>query len=326
MTMTSTSRTTNELVIASRGSRLALIQADTVARAISQARPDVSVGVETITTTGDRDQRPFGVIGGKGLFSSEVERAVAEGTCDLAVHSAKDLTADLAPGCTLAAFLPRGSVHDVVVGGVGATGEERLLGLPAGALVGTSSMRRRALMSELRSDIELVELRGNLDTRLKKVANGEVAAAILAAAGIERLEADADTAPLDPSRWIPAPAQGAIAVEARIDRPDVLELLAAIDDADTRAEVSCERAFAERLEGGCSVPLGCLARANGSELVVTAFLGDFDGGLGLRDRISGPTAEAAALGSELAVALLNAGGDEILAAIRSESAPTPQQP
>lgn len=297
-----------------------------VGDAIVASDPSLEIEIETISTTGDRDQRPFGDIGGKGLFSSEVERAVAEGRCDIAVHSAKDLTAELADGCVLGAFLARGFVHDVVIGGDGASGEERLATLAPGSAVGTSSMRRRSLVREIRDDLDLVELRGNLDTRLAKVERGDVAVAILAAAGIDRLGLSPDAVPLDPSRWIPAPAQGAIAIEARADRTDLLETLAAVDDAATRAEVTFERAFAERLEGGCSVPLGCLARVTDNSLVATAFLGYPDGGDGLRDRISGPASDAQELGTELAIALLDAGGDEILSSLRDDPVPEPQQP
>ncbi|MFN2595543.1 MAG: hydroxymethylbilane synthase [Actinomycetota bacterium] len=324
--MISTSRRTEKLVLASRGSRLALTQARLVVEAIANAHPEVQVEIQVVSTTGDRDQRPFGEIGGKGLFSGEVERSVAEGACDLAAHSAKDLTAELAEGCVLGAFLERGPVHDVVVGGEGSSGEQRLLALGAGELVGTSSMRRRSLVAELRDDLKLVELRGNIDTRLAKVERGDVAVAILAAAGIERLGLNVNAAGLDPGRWVPAPAQGAIAIEAQADRTDVLEILQSIDHVGSRAEIECERAFAERLEGGCSVPLGCLARADGKGLVATAFLGYPQGGEGLRDRISGPSADAPALGRELAVALLEAGGDEILASLRGEEVPEPQQP
>ncbi|MGH2820651.1 MAG: hydroxymethylbilane synthase, partial [Actinomycetota bacterium] len=160
------------LVISSRGSRLALKQADMVSELVRGIHPSIAIEVRTVKTSGDRDQRPFGAIGGKGLFTSEVEREVAEGRADVAVHSAKDLTAELAPGCAIVCVPRRGPVHDVVVGGGGARGEERLAALPAGGRIGTSSMRRRALLAEVRPDLEAVELRGNLDTRLRKIASG----------------------------------------------------------------------------------------------------------------------------------------------------------
>src|SRR5918992_1056361 len=169
------SRQTKKLVLATRGSRLALKQTALVAELVTRAHPHVSIETLTVTTTGDKDARPFAAIGGKGLFTSEVERAVVEGRADIAVHSAKDLTAELAAGC------------EIVCVGDGARGEERIASLASGATVGTSSMRRRALLAEARPDIETSELRGNLDTRLRKVEDGVIDAAVLAAAGIERL-------------------------------------------------------------------------------------------------------------------------------------------
>jgi hydroxymethylbilane synthase len=173
----------------------------------------------------------------------------------------------------------------------------------------------------------VVEFRGNLDTRLKKVADGVVDAAILAAAGIERLlGALGDAAPLDPEAWVPAPAQGALAVEALGDRHDLRELVAAIDHGASHAEVTCERAFAATLEGGCSVPLGCLARVDGSNLVANGFLAGPDGSQSLRDRISGHVRESEALGKELAQAILSCGGDELLADLREMDTPTVEEP
>lgn len=302
----------DHLVIASRGSRLALAQTEIVAGLLREHHPELEIEVKVVSTTGDRDARPFAQIGGKGLFTSEVEAEVAAGRADLAVHSAKDLTAELAEGCALVCIPARASVHDVVVGGAGASGEERIANLAPGARVGTSSLRRRALLLEWRPDLEAVEFRGNVDTRLRKVAEGEVDAAILAAAGLERLEAAADVAPIDPARWLPAPSQGAIAVEARSDRTDLAELFAAFDDPVTRAQVEAERAFARVMEGGCSVPLGCYARATGGALVLDGFLGLPDGSHSMRDRISGGLHEAAALGAELAEAIISCGGREIL--------------
>jgi hydroxymethylbilane synthase len=292
---------------------------------LKRVHPSLAVRVEVVTTTGDRDARPFASIGGKGLFTSEVERTVAEGRADIAVHSAKDLTADLAVGCSLICIPERAPAYDVVLGGSGSSGEARLEALPAGATVGSSSMRRRTLLAEARPDLTAVEFRGNLDTRLRKTAEGEVDAAIVAAAGLLRL-GHRDLAVLDPERWVPAPAQGALAVEARTERADLIELFAGLDDAAARAEVECERAFGERLEGGCSVPLGCYAVVSNGGLVVSGYLGSPFGGDSFRDRISGPISDARALGAELADAILHAGGDEVLEEVRasaSEEVPAP---
>jgi hydroxymethylbilane synthase len=307
-----------EVTIATRGSRLALAQSKIVEELLNGAHPDIEVHLQIVSTMGDRDARPFASIGSKGLFTSEVERAVAEGGADLAVHSAKDLTAELASGCSLICIPQRGPVHDVVLGGGGSTGEERLAALPGGATVGTSSIRRRTLLAEARPDLTAVEFRGNLDTRLRKIDEGVVDAAIVAAAGLFRL-GYGEMATLDPDRWVPAPAQGALAVEARTERDDLIELFAGLDDPFARAEVTCERAFAMCLEGGCSVPLGCHATARDGALVVSGFLGSPFGGDSFRDRISGSMDEAAALGAELAEAIMQAGGDEVLDEVRASA-------
>ncbi|MDP9222853.1 MAG: hydroxymethylbilane synthase [Actinomycetota bacterium] len=310
----------SELTIATRGSRLAVLQSEIVEARLKQHLPNLVVRLEIVTTTGDRDARPFASIGSKGLFMGEVERAVKEGRADVAVHSAKDLTAQLAPGCAIVCIPERGPAWDVVLGASGRTGEERLGSLPPGSTVGTSSMRRRTLLFEARPDVTAVQFRGNLDTRLRKVAEGGVDAAVVAAAGVVRL-GQGDFSPLDPERWVPAPGQGALAVEALSERQDLLELFEGLDDAAAHAEVACERAFSERLEGGCSVPLGCHAVVRGTELVVTGYLGSPFGGDAFRDRISGPVKEAAGLGAELADAILRAGGDEVLAEVRASTTP-----
>jgi hydroxymethylbilane synthase len=314
------------LRIATRGSALALRQTARVAERLRAAHPDLHVDLVEVTTTGDKDVRPFSAIGGKGLFVTEVENALLEGRADAAVHSAKDLTADLASGCRIVCIPERISPADVVVGGRGASGEERLGTLAPGSIVGTSSMRRRSLLNEAREDLEIVELRGNLDTRLRKVADGAVSAAILAAAGIERLGSDVSYGTLDDARWVPAPAQGALAVEALSERKDVVGLFAPLEDATARAEVECERAFAARLEGGCSVPLGCRARAEAGRLVVSGFLGTPDGIYVVRDRISGPVADAEGLGRELAEAIINSGGSDILEELKDADAPEVPEP
>ena len=320
------SQTVRTLRIASRGSKLALRQAEIVSDLVRGVHPGIEIEVVTVTTKGDRDARPYAEIGGKGLFMGEVEREVLEGRADVAVHSAKDLTSELAQGCGIVCIPERASVHDVVVGGSSGDGAVRLSSLEPGSKVGTSSMRRRALLAEVRPDLDIVEFRGNLDTRLAKVERGEVDAAILAAAGIERLGSGVDVGALDPDSWTPAPAQGALAVEARLDRVDVAELFAALDDPLARAEVTAERAFAAGLEGGCSVPLGCRAHATEGRLVVSGYLGYPDGSQAFRDRISGGLADAAAMGDELAQAIRSCGGGELIEFLREEELPSPQAP
>ena len=312
------------LVLATRGSRLALRQAETVADLVRRHRPDVTVEIVVVKTRGDSDERPFSSIGGKGLFVAEVERAVVEGEADIAVHSAKDLTTQLAPGCAIVCVPRRASPADVVVGGSRGSGEDRLGTLPAGGRVGTSSMRRRALLAEARPDLEPVEFRGNLDTRLDKVARGEVDAAVLALAGLERLPgAEADFGLLRAEWWLPAPGQGALAVEARADDKDVAALFEGLSDPPTWVELVAERAFARRMEGGCSVPLGCLGRASDGQLHVSGFVGDPGGGYAIRDRISGPAGAGAELGDELAQAMLAGGGAEIIAGLTRVEVPEP---
>jgi hydroxymethylbilane synthase len=311
----------DHLVIATRGSRLALRQAELVAAQLAEHHPGLDVELQVVTTSGDRDRRPFADIDGTGLFMAEVERAVLDGRADIAVHSAKDLTAELAEGAVIACVPRRGDPRDVMVGGRGSSGQERLGSLPSGARVGTSSMRRQALALEARPDLQVVELRGNVDTRLATVARGEIDAAVLAAAGLERLEAQAEAGPLDESWWVPAPGQGALAIESAAGRSELAALLAPLSDPRSQAELVCERAFAARLEGGCSVPLGCLAAARGSSLVVTGFLGAPDGSQGLRDRISGPVSDASAMGIELAEAILASGGKDILDDVHAEAGP-----
>jgi hydroxymethylbilane synthase len=314
------------LVVASRASRLALTQTGLVADRLRSAHPDLEVEILEVTTRGDRDQRPFAQIGGKGLFTTEVERAILDGRADVAVHSAKDLTAEIGPGCTIVCVPERASRADVVIGGTGDSAQERLRSVPAGGSIGTSSMRRRALLTETRRDLVPVEFRGNLDTRLSKVRDGVVQAAILAAAGLERLGVPmTDAMMLDPSWWVPAPGQGVLAVEGMADRDDLVTLFDPLQDPAAAAELLAERAFSARLEGGCSVPLGCSAVVDGDRISVTGYLGSLDG-RSFRETLTGGVEEAAALGIELADAILVAGGDAVLAEIQGRSAPQVEEP
>jgi hydroxymethylbilane synthase len=311
----------DRLVVASRGSQLALRQTEILRSLLSEVEPELQIDVLTVNTKGDKDKKTsFSAMGAKGIFTTEVSAEVLAGNADVALHSAKDLTAEVDPNTALICIPRRADARDVVVGGQVGSGEERLGSLPPGARVGTSSMRRRVLLTEVRPDLEVVEFRGNLDTRLRKVTESEVDAAVLAAAGIHRLGGVAEDlyGPLEPTRWVPSPAQGALAVEALAERTDLAELFGRITSAAATGEVSCERAFSARLEGGCSVPLGCHAVAGERGLLVTGMLGSPLTDQVLRDRISGSLAEAEALGVELAEAILAAGGSEVLEDIKAE--------
>lgn len=299
------------LRVGTRASKLALAQTDIVIDALRTAARgsglDLHAEVVRISTTGDAvTDRPFEAIGPKGVFAVELQQALLDGRIDVAVHSLKDLPSREPDGLVLPAVCERGEPHDVLVSRDGAM----LDALPSGAVVGTSSSRRRALVAIYRPDLSTAPLRGNVDTRVQKVARGDVDAAILAAAGLVRLGRAEDIAEwLDPQRFVPPPGQGALAVECTSDR--VAGDLAWLRDAEhaaTRACVDAERTFMEIVEGGCEVPLGAWARFEGDELVCEAFIASAEA-VGvprfLRDSARG--AEAAAVGSELARRMLAAG-------------------
>jgi len=311
----------DRIVVASRGSQLALRHTEILGDLLRTVAPEIQIEVLTVSTRGDKDKKTsFSAMGAKGIFTTEVSAEVVAGNADVALHSAKDLTAELNPDTALICIPQRADARDVVVGGEDGNGEERLGSLQPGARVGTSSMRRRVLLSEARPDLEVVEFRGNLDTRLRKVIEGEVDAAVLASAGIGRLGGVEDHfyGALEPTRWVPSPAQGALAVEALAVRTDLAELFERVSSPAATAEIACERAFSARLEGGCSVPLGCHALAGERGLLVTGMLGSPLTDQVLRDRISGSPAEAESLGIDLAEAILAAGGSEVLEDIKAE--------
>jgi hydroxymethylbilane synthase len=244
------------LRIGSRGSQLALWQAHHIAGRLRVQGH--SVEIEIIKTTGDRLQEAsFAQVGDKGMFTKEIEEALAEGRVDLAVHSLKDLPTELPEPFVLAATPPRADPRDVFV----SLHHASLAGLPAGARVGTSSLRRRAQLKALRSDLEIVEFRGNVDTRLRKLAEGQVDAILLAAAGLDRLErTEWVRQRLDPSLFCPAPGQGALGIEARKDDQATLAAVSLLDDPATRFAITAERAALAALGGGCQVPIGVHCR------------------------------------------------------------------
>ncbi len=304
---------TPALRIGTRGSPLALAQAQQAADALAAADPGAATATEivTITTTGDRIlDRPLADIGGKGLFTKEIDAALLDGRIDLAVNSAKDLETRLPDGIAIAACLPREDVRDVFISPVARRPED----LPQGARIGTSSVRRAALLKHLRPDLEIVGLRGNVQTRLRKLHDGEVAATLLAAAGLHRLGLHLDDAtPLDVDTWLPAAGQGTIAITARADDAAVIGRLAAIDHGPTATTLTAERAFLAALDGSCRTPIGGLAVLRDKELTFDGLIVRPDGSDAYRVRLDGPAADAGKIGRAAGEDLAARGGPSFFA-------------
>lgn len=293
------------LVIGTRGSKLALVQAEIVRSALLDALPGLAVRIETITTKGDAVQdRPLSQIGGNGLFVRQIEQALLNGGIDAAVHSAKDLPSLLAPGLAIGAYMAREDPRDVLVSRNGST----LDALPTGTRVGTSSPRRACQLRALRPDLTLLDIRGNVDTRLRKLRDGQYDAIVLAAAGLSRLGLLSEVSEwLEPSVMLPAVAQGALAIEAREGDEAVRDIVIALDDADTSTAVRAERAFLQRVGGSCALPIGAYGIVQKDRLVLIGMIGSVAGGL-VRGETEGAVAEAEALGVSLAERLLSEGG------------------
>jgi hydroxymethylbilane synthase len=303
-----------KLVIGTRGSKLALWQSEYI-RGLVEDLTGLSVELKIIKTTGDKIlDVPLAKVGGKGLFTKEIEVELSAGTVDLAVHSMKDVPTVLPDGLAIRMMPPRVDPRDVIVSGAGYDLET----LPEGARLGTSSLRRRSQVVALRPDLEIVDVRGNLDTRMRKAETGEVDAVILAAAGITRLGwEDRITHYIDPEQMVSAVGQGAIGVEIREDDEFMADVCAKLSDPDTLCCVSAERVVMRKLEGGCQVPIGAYARIEGDELVMDAFVGSVDGKTIVRHSLVGDPADPLALGDAMVEALIGLGADEILAEIRS---------
>lgn len=298
------------LRIATRKSPLALWQAEHVAALLRTAHPGLQVELVPMSTRGDEilDQS-LAKVGGKGLFLKELELAMLEGRADLAVHSLKDVPAQLEPGFVLPAILPRADAADAFVSNEYAD----LTALPQGARVGTSSLRRQVQLRALRPDLMLLDLRGNVGTRLGKLDAGHYDAIVLACAGLERLGlAGRIRSRLAAPGWLTAPGQAAIAIEAREGQPATLALLAVLDDADTRVEVSAERAMNHALGGNCSVPIGAWCVLGEHGLHLRGMVGDVENGRLLRAEAQSSSDQAVALGRQVAAALLEQGAGELL--------------
>ena len=298
------------LRIATRQSALALWQAEHVAARLRAAHPGLDVELVPMTTRGDQvlDQ-PLAAIGGKGLFLKELEVAMLERRADIAVHSLKDVPMELEPGFVLGAVLERADAPDAFVSQRYARMDE----LPSGARVGTSSLRRQAQLRALRPDLHLLDLRGNVGTRLAKLDAGDYDAIVLACAGLERLGLAARIrARLEAPHWLPAVAQGAIGIECRTGEPRVLALLAPLADADTTRATAAERAMNRRLHGSCSVPIAGYCRETEQGLELSGLVGDVTSGRLLRAQALGDPADPEALGQRVAELLLAQGAGALL--------------
>jgi len=295
------------LVIGTRGSPLALAQANETRDRIASANglDRAAIAISVIRTSGDRIQdRPLSEAGGKGLFTKEIEEALVAGRIDLAVHSSKDMPTLLPEGLELSAFLPREDVRDAFLSPVAAS----LADLPEGAVLGTSSLRRRAMALRLRPDLKTVEFRGNVETRLRKLSEGVAHATLLAMAGLNRLGLSGHaTAVIATDDFLPAAGQGAVAIETRMHDERVLRLVRDIDHAPTSTALHAERAFLARLDGSCRTPIGGLATIEDGTMTFRGMVLSHDGRRFEQVRLEGPVAEATAIGVAAAEALLARG-------------------
>jgi len=303
--------TLKTLRIATRSSPLAMWQAEDVSRRLQQLYPDLDIQLVSMKTKGDKIlDAPLAKVGGKGLFVKELEEGILAGRADIAVHSMKDVPVEFPPGLELSVIMQREDPRDAFV----SNKYDNLADLPENAVVGTSSLRRQTQIKERFPNIKLDWLRGNVNTRLRKLDDGEYDAIILAAAGLKRLGFESRIRScLEPEDSLPAIGQGAVGIESRSDDEVVKQLLAPLADADTTLRVQAERAMNETLNGGCQVPLAGYAVLEGDQLYLRGLVGEPDGSKVLRAETRGASTDAVALGIKLAEDLLSQGAGEILA-------------
>jgi len=300
----------HRIVIGTRGSDLALAQANELKQRLIDAHRDYELDIEikVITTSGDRIQdRPLSEIGGKGLFTLEIENQLTAGDIDMAVHSTKDMPTALPAGLELSCFLPREAVEDAFI----SPNAARLEDLPQGATVGSASLRRQAMIKRLRPDLNVVNIRGNVQTRLRKLAEGQVDATLLAVAGLNRLNmADTITSIIPTEQFLPAPGQGAICVESRMGDRNAGYWLAAINDNETTVMLRAERAFLKALDGSCRTPLAANAELDGDKMSLRGVILSPDGQQVYEGSIEGNVSEAADMGTKLAGQLRKRAGPD----------------
>jgi hydroxymethylbilane synthase len=306
----------DRFVIGSRGSKLALAQAEWARATLSLSQPALDIQIEIIKTTGDVKTDPLSLIGGKGVFTKELEDALLDRRIDLAVHSLKDLPTIVPEGLALAAISEREDPRDALVLPKNSETQcQSLDDLPVGSIVGTSSPRRLAQLKHLRPDLEIKDLRGNVDTRLRKLDDGQYDAIILACAGLRRLGLqDRITAAISTGQMIPAVGQGAIGIEARADNFEAQRLSRHLDNEATSVACTAERSLLRALGGGCQLPIAAYAILRDRELIMSALVASRDGKQIVRDHISGPSEQAVNLGAVLGNRLLENGAHSLLAA------------
>lgn len=309
MTAGESAPTRGRIVVGTRGSPLALAQAQRAVDALQARHPNINVDVQVVTTTGDASQEtPLSELG-LGVFTRELEAALLTGRIDMAAHSLKDMSATGPEELTIAAVLEREDPCDVLVSRTGAG----LAELPPGAVVGTGSPRRAALVRSLRPDIAVEGVRGNVGTRIRKMHKGQYDALVLAAAGLVRLgREDEATERLDPLSFIPAVGQGAIALQARSNDLELLELLSVVEHAATRWEVTAERAFLRTMGGGCRTPMACFGSVMNAYIRVVGMVASVDGERSYKAQVTGEAREAETLGEKLAQTLLEQGASALL--------------
>ena len=306
---------TDEIRIGTRGSQLALWQAEHVKYLITSVFPEKQVTIAVIKTTGDRiTDRPLAMVGGKGLFVKEIETALCNREIHLAVHSMKDMPGDLPAGLTIGAVPSRENPFDVLICRKGLSLDD----YPSGARIGTSSLRRASQLKHLRPDLEMVSIRGNLDTRMRKLASGEYDAIVLAAAGMLRLgQADKITQYLDDTIMVPAVGQGALCIETREDDREMAGILRHLDHSASRTCVQGERAFLKQIEGSCHIPVACFGRIHAGRVHLTAVVASEDGRNLVRKEVVSPMDMVEEHGRKLAVQVLENGGKQILETINT---------
>lgn len=304
------------LKIGTRGSKLALWQANWVKSSLEVQHPSISIAIETIKTKGDKIlDVPLAKVGGKGLFVKEIEEALLDGKIDLAVHSMKDMPGDIPKGLCIGAIPQRETPQDVLI----SKDKKRLSKLGPGAKIGTSSLRRKAQLLHTRPDLDVLPLRGNLDTRLKKLENGNLDAIILAAAGVKRLGLENKiTQYLDENIMLPAVGQGALCIEVRQDDALVEQIVASLEHPQTRAVILGERAFLNRLEGGCQVPIAAYGKIDKNMFTLVGLVATIDGKTLLKETIAGSKDSSETIGTKLADRLIDMGAKNIIENLKTE--------